>query len=280
MVVIKGLEKRLNNTKILKNVSFSLPKGYIMGLIGPNGAGKTTLLHVILGLYGADEGEVSVFGRYPHSDGSVRDDIGFVLSEELFNDNLTLIGNAKMYGRYYSSFSVDAFSGYCDRFGLRKTKKLSAHSRGEKLKFQLAFALSHSPKLLVLDEPTASFDPEFRELFRSLITDFISDGEHSVILSTHVTEDLDRIADYVTILDKGTVVLSMDRESLEDSCRLITAAESDVKLIPKEIIIGMEKGAFGTRLLVRHYSGADYHGLPADLPSIEEILYFSLAKKI
>lgn len=257
-----------------------LPKGYIMGLIGPNGAGKTTLLHVILGLYRADEGSVRVLGCDPAQEESVRDAVGYVLAEELFAGPLTLLENARLYGKFYSGYDEKVFLDYCERFELRAGDKLAKHSKGEKMKFQFAFALAHAPKLLVLDEPTASFDPEFREEFLRIITGFIADGEHSVILATHLTRDLDRLADYVTLLDKGRVIFSGERTALEDGYRLLTAEDYKIRLLPRELLVGEERTPYGTRALVRHRRRDVYDAdITVAVPSLEEMMYYLLECK-
>ena len=280
MISIKHLEKQLKGTKILKDISMELPKGYIMGLIGPNGAGKTTLLHVILGLYRADEGSVRVLGCDPAKEENVRNEIGYVLAEELFAGSLSLLENARLYGKFYSRFDEKVFLDYCKRFELRTGDKLARHSKGEKMKFQFAFALAHAPKLLVLDEPTSSFDPEFRDSFLKIITGFIADGEHSVILATHQTRDLDRVADYVTLLDKGEVVFTGERTALEDGYRLLTAEDYKIRLLPQTMIVGKECTPYGTRALVRHRRQDVYDSdYTVAVPSLEEIMYYTLSCK-
>lgn len=185
----------------MQEISLHLPIGYIMGLVGQNGSGKTSLFHLIMGLYTTETGRIEINGsNIKENEGKSKNDIGYVLAEELFEMQLTLKDNADMFGKYYSSYDESVFLDYCRKFSLLPNKKLRKYSRGEKLKFQFAFALSHNPKLLIFDEPTASFDPEFRVEFLEIITHFVSDGEHSVLLATHLTGELDRIADYIMFL--------------------------------------------------------------------------------
>ena len=167
MLKVNNLSKKLGNFQ-LGNISFSLPAGYICGLIGPNGAGKTTLLHLILGLYHADEGNILVNDmtkefNYISQEKTSHDIIGTVLTEDLFEPSMTLIQNSNRYGKYFSKYSSECMDNYLSLFQLEKNQKFGKLSKGEKLKYQFAFALSHEPKLLILDEPTGNFDFDFRE---------------------------------------------------------------------------------------------------------------------
>ena len=264
---------------MLDDISLTLPRGYIMGLIGPNGAGKTTLLHLLLGLYRTDAGSVRVFGCDPaKNEAQVRGKIGWVLSEELFQAGCSLKKNADVYGKYYPDYDPALLEKYCGQFGLKTERKLGKLSKGEKLKFQFAFALSHRPELLLLDEPTANFDPEFREEFLATITDFISDGEHSVVLATHLTRDLDRLADYITMLNDGKLVFSLERSVLEDRYRIVSGEQYKLKLLPAERLLAMEKGAYVTRAFVAHSRRMVYDPeLSVSVPTLEEIMYYSMA---
>lgn len=279
MVTVKDLKKGLGGF-CLRNVNMELPSGYIMGLIGPNGSGKSTLMKCLLGLYRPDEGNVCINGMYyPQNEKQIKDGIGFVFQEDLFVGNLSLTENGAFYGKYYSNYSETLLLEYLERFQLEPGKKLKKFSKGEKLKFQFAFALSHQPKLLLLDEPTGSFDPDFREEFFYIITDFVKDGDKSVILATHITEDLERIADYITLLYKGKLKFSMDRNRLGDMYRIVTGEDYKIRLIDSKKVFGMEKGEFSTRALVKHNEYAVYdRELDVSVPSLEDIMYF-LCKK-
>lgn len=278
VIELSCVEKKLGSFA-LRDISFAMPKGYIMGLIGPNGAGKTTLLHLMMGLYRADAGSIRVFGCDPAvEEVSVRSKIGWVLSEELFYAGHSLRDNANLYGKYYPNYEPALFEEYCGRFGLKTERSLGRLSRGEKLKFQFAFALSHRAELLLLDEPTASFDPAFREEFFRIITDFISDGEHSVILATHLTKDLDRLADYVTMLNDGKLAFSLERGELEERYRIVSGELYKLKLLPAERVIAVETGAYGAKAFVKHNARNAYDPeLCVSVPTLEEIMYYTMA---
>ena len=277
MISMTNVSKKLGDFK-LENISMDLPAGYIMGIIGLNGAGKTTLLNLLLHLYFPDQGEICYDGRtYEENEVFIKNDIGYVLTEDLFAGGLTLLENADLYGKYYVNYSEDLFREYCRQFSIRVDEKLKKLSKGEKLKFQFAFALSHKPKLLILDEPTANFDPDFRAQFLHLITRFVEDGEHSVLLATHLTKDLDQIADYILFLHKGKVLLQKDRESLLDSYRYVSGQTYQLNLLPKEKVVYKEDGSFGSKALVRHSRLNHYHKeLEIRRPTIEEIMYYTI----
>lgn len=274
LLKVKDVCKRLGNFK-LKNISLELPEGFILGLIGPNGAGKTSLIHLILGLYQPDEGEILIEDEnFKEHEIDIREKLGTVLLEDLFESGYTLKENGALYGNYYKNYSEETLLRYLDRFHLDPTSKFKQLSKGEKLKFQFAFALSHDAKLLILDEPTGNFDPTFRKEFFEVLKEFIADGQRSVILSTHLTEDLDRIADYICYLEKGETIFTGDIETLRDKYRLVCGEEYKIKLLRKEDIIYLEKGEVTNRALVINRPSRLYDALKVTVPTIEELMYF------
>lgn len=275
LVELKNVGKKLGSFQ-LKDIHLELPEGYICGLIGPNGAGKTSLIHLILGLYKADEGAVLVDEKsYEECEKDIRNATGTVLLEELFYPGLSLLDNGREYGRFFQEYEEEVLQTYLERFRLNPKSKYGKLSKGEKIKFQFAFALSHNCKLLVLDEPTGNLDIEFRKEFFRVLKEFIADGTRSVILSTHLTEDLDKVADYILYLEKGESVFSGDIETLRSKYRLLTGETYKLKLLKGEQIIYMEQGNYGTRALVHHKKRAIYdESLTVAVPSVEELMYF------
>lgn len=280
MIEVRGLSKKLKNFQ-LDNLSFTIPTGYICGLIGQNGAGKTTLLHLLLGLYQTDEGELLFDGMtYANEEKRIHNKIGTVLTEELFDASLSLVQNGDAYGRYYDAYDKKAMEDYLELFGLEKNRKFGRLSKGEKLKCQFAFALSHDARLLILDEPTGNFDPEFREQFFKILKEFIADGSRSVVLATHLTEDLDCMADYLIYLEKGKQVFAGDIEAFRDSYRIVSGEAYKIKLLHKEKIIHMEENSYGAKALVVHSRLNHYdRELQVVYPSIEEFMYFYTRRK-
>lgn len=292
MIKVSNLSKNYKTFR-LQNVNLDLPKGYIMGLVGQNGAGKTTLLKILSGMEKADSGDVVINGINVNENEKnikeVKDDIGFVFLDDLFIDEATLIKNGCIYGKYYTRFDKDTLVGYCNEFELDINRKYKKLSKGEKLKFQLSFALSHSPKLLLLDEPAANFDRDFRKKFMKILTEFVSDGETSVVIATHLTEDLDRIADYVTFMEDGTIRFSMDKNQLEESFRLIKGSSLNCNRIDKKYVIYREDGKYSSSILVDYkkmkndnmssYIESERQNISdreitVEIPKIEDIMYY------
>ena len=274
MVEFKEVSKRLGEFQ-LYNISFQLPKGYICGLVGQNGAGKTTLLHLLLGLYRQDEGTIILDGmKYEKDEKRIHDRIGTVLVEELFDSGHTLENNADRYGAYFTNYSREKFLSYLEQFRLETGRKFGKLSKGEKLKCQFAFALSYEPELLILDEPTGNFDPEFREQFFRILREYTGDGTRSVILATHLTDDLERMSDYLIYLEKGNQIFAGDIETFRAGYRIVSGEKYKINLLPKERIIRLEEKQYGAKALVVHNRYHKYEGLTVAYPTIEEFMYF------
>lgn len=280
MLRINHVSKRLQDF-CLQDVNFHLPKGYIGGVFGPNGSGKTTLINLILGLYHADEGNILVDGKdILAEEKACKEQIGVVLNENLFPSGITLLENANMLGKYYKNYDIQLLKEYCDRFALSLDRKFGKLSKGENLKYQFAFALSHQPKLLLLDEPTANFEPEFRQEFLKIITEFVADGEKSILLATHILEDLQQVGDYFLFLEKGKVDFAMDRSELEDSYRMVQGENYKIKLLKPERVIHAEYGKDMGKALVCHSKFTEYDKeVTVTIPSLEEIMYFTVKSK-
>ena len=276
MLELVNVTKEFKNSGfVARDISFHLPKGYIMGLIGENGAGKSTIIKCILGLYRPDQGEIVVDGmQYAEHEKEIKNAIGFVLAEDMFPRNMSIVNIARAFGKFYENFDYGMWQQYCERFGLSVTCKYKRLSKGERLKFQFAFALAHHPKLLVLDEPSAHFDPEFRKEFLKELSHFVEDGEHSVLLATHIMEDVEQLGDYITFVQDGTILFSEDREILQERCRLVTGEACYIRQLDKGKIIYQEDGTYGSRALVHHKPWSTYHEqLTVEVPGLNELFY-------
>ena len=272
MIDCNNVSKRFTSFS-LKNITFNLPAGYICGLIGENGSGKTTLINILSGLYSYD-GEVRISGRdYCNHEYDIKQDIGVVVHGDIFEAKESLISNANYFGRFYKKYSKNLLENYLERFNLNDKKKYKELSKGEKLKFALAFALAHEPRLLLLDEPGANFDIEFRKEFNSLLREFISDGTRSVVLSTHIISDVEKFADYILFLKNGEQVLFGDVETIREKYRMVSGEKYKIKLL-KERIIYLEEGRISCNALVKH----DKQGFDKELkvwePGIDELMYY------
>ncbi len=235
---VTNLTKQLDRFQ-LEGINILLEPGYIMGLIGPNGAGKTTLILTLLGLYKPKEGSIKVCGYdLVKQEKAAKSNIGFVLDENLFVKNLSARDNAKMYGRYYPKWEYSTFEDYCNLFELDIRKPLKKLSKGNQMKFQLAFALSHDARLLVFDEPTSGLDPVFRRELIEVMCDIISDGRRSILYSTHLTDELDKIADYITFIQNGRQLFSLSKEELMTHYALIRGSQKQIVALNPGIVIG------------------------------------------
>ncbi|MCR5252059.1 MAG: ABC transporter ATP-binding protein [Lachnospiraceae bacterium] len=273
MIEFSGISKRLGKFE-LKDLSFQIAEGEICGLVGRNGAGKTTLLNLLLGLIRPDEGTITIDGmEYREEEKKIRALLGCVLVDELFLPGAGLSENASYFGSTYDAFELSRFEGLLQEFRLDPAKKFRALSKGEKLKCQFAFALAVKPKYLLLDEPTANFDPDFRDHFWEHMKRFTAGGG-SVLLATHLTDDLDRMADSLIFLDKGKSIFTGDMESFRDTYRIVSGEKYLVKMIDEQYRIGMEEAKYSTRALIAHHRRIRYpEGLELSPVSIEEFMY-------
>lgn len=247
---LKGVSKSFSGFK-LNNISLSLPKGYIMGLVGPNGAGKTTTIQLILNMLEKDVGEILVLGKdNVKNENAIKQDIGVVFDSVFYVDSWTVKDTEKAISIFYEDWKHDVFNEMTKRFELPQGKKVKELSRGMQMKLMLACAFSHNAKLLILDEPTSGLDPVTRDEFLEIIQEYIKDGERSVLFSTHITTDLERIADYITLVNQGNLIYTGSMEDLLDSYRLIKGRPRDLTAELEKRIIGLRKTDMGFEGLI------------------------------
>lgn len=275
MLVINDLKKQLGEFQLdISNIH--LPKGYIMGLIGENGAGKTSLIRCLLNMYRRDCGEILVDGNsIDKNEAIVKDRLGVVLEASLYEKNMSGLDNANIYGRLFSNYQEQVFLKYMSRFDVDPKKKLKKLSKGMELKFQIAMALSHDAKLLILDEPAGNLDEHSRAELSGALQEFIGDGQRSVLLSTHITSQLDEIADYITYLHSGKIIFSKDIESLKEDYRIVSGEDYKIRLLPSHLVIGVKKAAYSTEALVKYNGRLQQNKeLIMTAPTIEQIMYY------
>lgn len=271
-IEIKGIGKKYAQFT-LDNVSFTVPCGTVMGFIGENGAGKSTTIKAILGLMKPDSGEITVLGEDSRQlSQEAKEKIGVVFDGLTFPNTLNAIQLDKIMANIYKSWSSDAFFGYMKRFELPLKKKFKTFSRGMEMRLGIAAALSHNPQLLVLDEPTSGLDPVMRSEILDIFLEFMQDESHSILLSSHITSDLEHIADYITFIHKGKVVFTEERNEMHDKYRIIKCSEEQLAQIDKADIIGMRKTRFCCEALTEN--AQKYPDLTADIPSIDDIMVF------
>ena len=245
---LTGLTKRYPGFT-LDHLTFSLPEGCIMGLIGENGAGKTTAFKLMLGLARPDEGGAHLLGRAT-TDRETKEHLGVVMDECGFPENLTLHDVDAIMSRCYRTWDTLRFQGWADRFELPRKKAVKAFSRGMRMKLSIAVALSHDSRLLLLDEATSGLDPVVRDEMLDVLRDFIQNERRSVLLSSHIISDLEKVCDYVTFLHKGRLLLSEAKDDLLDRYVLAKAPEAELRRIDPASVVGLRAGRFGAEALI------------------------------
>jgi ABC-2 type transport system ATP-binding protein len=204
----------------LQNVSFELPRGYIMGFVGPNGSGKTTTIRMIMSLARPDSGRITVLSQQmAENEIRLKQRIGYVPENHEFYSDMTVAWTAQFVGRHYPTWSPERLRELLEKYDVNPRKKVGALSKGTKAKLAMALALAHQPELLILDEPTSGLDPIVRRELLSDLLEFVADGDRSVLFSTHITSDLERVADYITLIVDGRIAASDERETLLERAR-------------------------------------------------------------
>ena len=275
-IEIKGLEKHYDGFQ-LGSFDLTLPSGCIMGLVGENGAGKSTTIKLIMNAIGRDAGEISVLGTDNRSAGflNTKEDIGVVLDEAYFPEVMSARNVGKVMALTYKNWDAAAFEGYLKKFSLAPDKIFKDYSRGMRMKLAIAAALSHGAKLLILDEATSGLDPMARDELLDIFNDFTRDENCSILLSSHIVSDLEKICDYIAFLHKGRLVLCEEKDRLLEEYALIRLPEERLRELPEESIVSRRASSYGTEALVLR------GGIPAAIPtehtSLEDIILF-LAK--
>lgn len=281
-VNIRGLSKAYKDFS-LKDVDILLPKGAIMGLIGENGAGKSTTLKAMLDIVRRDSGGVEILGLDLDTDQQrIKEQIGVVWGESHFHEFLDGIQVSHMLGRIYRNWDQELFLDYMGRFALPGKKKIKDYSKGMQMKLSIAAALSHHPSLLILDEATSGLDPVVRDEILDILFGFIEDGEHSVLISSHITSDLDKVADYITMIHNGSILFSEEKDALIEDMGIIKCSQEELQSL-KDLerrggitIVGVRQSAYQSECLVRSRREVmeRYPALVMDRTNIEEIMLF------
>ncbi|WP_288541803.1 ABC transporter ATP-binding protein [uncultured Bifidobacterium sp.] len=273
---VTGLTKHYDSGFTLDDVTFDLPSGYIMGLVGPNGAGKSTLIKLILNMTTRDAGRIEVLGLDAMADEErAKEQLGVVLDSSYFIEYMTVDAVERTSSPMYPLWDHNLFDAYLRRFGLGRNKKIKDLSRGMQMKLMLAVALSHDAKLLILDEPTSGLDVLSRDELMDILSDYVADGEHSVIFSTHITADLERCADFLAYITNGMLYYSGPKDEFEDAFRLVKGGPDELTDGLRQAMVGIRTYATGFDALVRtqdipHIGGTD--GLLTQHASIEDVI--------
>ncbi len=248
---VKNLQKSYSDF-VLGPISTHFPGGVIIGLIGENGAGKTTFIKSLLGII-QSEGSIQIFGRDMNEEArEIKEDIGVVLDNSFFPEVMTANDIHKIMKNLYKNWDPGLFFSYLDKFSLPRNKAIKTFSKGMRKKLEIATSLAHHPKFLILDEPTSGLDPIVRKEVLDLFLDFIQDEEHTILLSTHITSDLEHIADYILFLDKGHIVLEETRDDIMDNYGILKCGIEEFSSIKKEDVIRFLKNKYGYEILVKN----------------------------
>ncbi len=276
---VNGLCKSYRNFA-LKEITFSVPEGCIAGFIGVNGAGKTTTLRSILGLARPSAGQIRVFGLDMAKDAKeIKDRIGVVFDDGQFYMELTLKEMKNVLAPAYSSWSEQDFAGWLDRFALLPGQRICELSKGMRMKFALALALSHKAELLLMDEPTSGLDPLIREEFLHVLTDYMEQGGKGVLFSTHITSDLDKVADMLIMIDRGRIVFQEEKDALMDSYRIVKGDPALLDDETRRLFMKLEENGFVFTGITKE---ADYvmrrmPGVLLERAAVEDIMLANLS---
>ncbi|MDP4132737.1 MAG: ABC transporter ATP-binding protein [Bacillota bacterium] len=275
-IEVKNLTKKYTDF-CLDNIELSLPTGSILGLVGENGAGKSTIINLIMNAIMRDSGQISVLGIDNQSKefNNVKNDIGIVLDEAYFPEVITPKNVNVIMKNTYQNWDEKLYYNYINKFSL-PPKAFKDFSKGMKMKLAIAVALSHNPKLLILDEATSGLDPMVRDEILDIFNEFTRDETHSVILSSHIVSDLEKICDYIAFVHKGKLVFCEEKDKLIEEYAIVKMSNSDFEAIPPKAIKGMKKSKFGVEALV--LKSAVSNAIATEHTTLEDIILF-LAKE-
>lgn len=279
-IEISGLTKKYDGFT-LDNISFNVPKGSIMGFIGQNGAGKTTTIKALLNIIKADSGTIKMLGLDNREhEYEIKEQLAAVFDELPFHDEFTAKNLSVMFSGLYKGWDNAKFNEYLERFQLPSRKKVGKFSKGMKMKLQIATALSHGAKLLIMDEATTGLDPVVRNEILDIFLEYLQDDTNSILMSSHITTDLEKVADSVTFIDRGRLLISGYKDDILDTHGVIKCSKADYKEIAAEDYISARLNEFGAEVMVADRAAAKkkYSGLTLDKTTLEEIMLFYVNK--
>lgn len=270
-IEIKNLVKKFDGFT-LGPIDLSIPKGTIVGYIGQNGAGKSTTIKLLLGLLNRDSGEMKILGVDDPNSIELKDKLGVVFDELLVPEEMTLVDLEKFCSRVYSKWNKDFFYQLKEKFNLSEKQMIKNYSRGMRMKLSMAVALSHNAEILILDEATSGLDPIVREEILDLLLDFMQNENHTILISSHILSDLEKVADYIAFINDGKVLFVETKDELKENYGICTLSNEEVKNLDKEAIIGRRVHSFGQELLVKR--NLIPNGITLQKPSIEDIMIY------
>ncbi len=262
----------------LKDVTFSLKRGYIMGFIGPNGSGKSTTIRCIMDLMHIDNGRIKMFGLDFHKNmKKLKQHIGFVYDQDVFFDELTVEKNKRIISSFYEQWDEEAFNRYINDFGVPLNKPVKSLSKGTKMKFALAIALSHHAELIIMDEPTSGLDPVFRKELLDILLDIIQDENKAIFFSTHITTDLEQVADYITFILDGKILFSKETEALMEDFVIVKGGKNSKEIVRGCHPLMIKESSLGFEAFMKKEDANKIKpgsNLKLERPTLEEIMYY------
>ena len=262
-IELRGLEKHYKDFDL--KIDLELPQGCILGLVGENGAGKSTTIRLLLGMTRPDGGSIRVLGQEQAN----KEEIGVVLDEPAYPECLTARQVGKIMAGIFKNWEPAAYEGYLKKLSLPENKRFKDFSRGMKMKLSIAVALSHRPRLLVLDEPTSGLDPVVRDEVVELFADFAREEDHSVLISSHIVSDLEKLCVYVVFLHKGRLLLCEEKDALREEYGLARLSRADFEALDPAAVIGSRRSPYGVSAILRR--SAAPAGLALEPVSIEDL---------
>lgn len=280
VIEMKGVTKDYGDFK-LDNISFAVPKGSVCGFIGQNGAGKTTTIRIILDAITKDSGEVYLFGKSIDKDSAaLREDIGVVFDEMGFHDFLTARQLNTIMKNVYKNWNEETYFTYLKRFSLPTKKACGSFSRGMRMKLQIAAALSHEAKLLIMDEPTSGLDPVVRNEMLQIFREYVVEEDHTILLSSHITGDLEKLADVVVFIDGGRIILQGNKDEILEKHGILRCKKDGLKEINESLIISAELSSLGAEVLINDRKTAQklYPEMIIEPAELEKIMIYYVNK--
>ena len=279
-IELRGINKRYSGFT-LDHVSFNVPKGSIMGFVGQNGAGKTTTIRSLLGITDIDDGDIKLLGLgLKDNEQEIKQRIAVVFDELPFHDILTAKDMTRIFEGLYNDWDNTEYSRYLDLFQLPVKKKIGQFSKGMKMKLQIACALSHNAELLVMDEATTGLDPVVRDEILHIFMEYLQNGERSILMSSHITSDLEKIADMVTFIDKGKILLTGCKDELIETHGILKCSKEEAANIDSSDIVSVRINSFGAEVMLsdRRNAGYKYSGAMIDPASLDDIMLYYVHK--
>lgn len=276
VIELKGVSKDYGDFK-LDDVSFSVPEGSVCGFIGQNGAGKTTTIQIILDAINRDSGEVYVFGKNMDKDSALlRENIGVVFDEMGFHDFLNARQINTIMKNVYKNWNQEKYFEYLKLFSLPTKKACGSFSRGMRMKLQIATALSHNAKLLIMDEPTSGLDPIVRNEMLQIFREYVVEEDHTILLSSHITGDLEKLADEVVFIDGGKIVLKGNKDEILEKHGILRCKKDELKNISKSLLVSAETSSLGAEVLVNDRKAAEklYPEMIIEPAELEQIMIY------